>query len=54
MFAQNQENGTNAMQQFQFKQHKLKHADQANQLREQLADLKNENKFLRCVFKSTD
>ncbi|XP_037938185.1 putative uncharacterized protein DDB_G0271606 isoform X2 [Teleopsis dalmanni] len=36
-----------AMQQFQFKQHKLRHTDQSNKLREQMADLKNENEILR-------
>ncbi|XP_018803479.1 PREDICTED: uncharacterized protein DDB_G0283357-like [Bactrocera latifrons] len=38
-----------AMQQFQFKQHKLRHADQSNKLREQVADLKNENEILRST-----
>ncbi|XP_039961972.1 myb-like protein P isoform X2 [Bactrocera tryoni] len=38
-----------AMQQFQFKQHKLRHTDQSNKLREQVADLKNENEILRST-----
>ncbi|XP_054088388.1 uncharacterized protein DDB_G0283357 isoform X2 [Zeugodacus cucurbitae] len=38
-----------AMQQFQFKQHKLRHTEQSNKLREQVADLKNENEILRST-----
>ncbi|XP_054729976.1 dual specificity protein kinase splA isoform X1 [Anastrepha obliqua] len=38
-----------AMQQFQFKQHKLRHTEQSNKLREQVADFKNENEILRST-----
>ncbi|XP_017477715.1 PREDICTED: AF4/FMR2 family member 4-like isoform X2 [Rhagoletis zephyria] len=38
-----------AMQQFQFKQHKLRQTEQTNKLREQLADLKNDNEILRST-----
>ena len=36
-----------AMQQFQFKQHKLRHHEQTQKLREQLAELKNEYEILK-------
>lgn len=38
-----------AMQQFQLKQHKIKHNDQTQKLKEQFADLKNENEMLRFL-----
>lgn len=36
-----------AMQQFQFKQHKLRYNEQTQKLREQLAELKNEYEILK-------
>ena len=36
-----------AMQQFQFKQHKLRHHEQTQKLREQMAELKNEYEILK-------
>uniref|UniRef100_A0A1A9W8N2 Uncharacterized protein n=1 Tax=Glossina brevipalpis TaxID=37001 RepID=A0A1A9W8N2_9MUSC len=38
-----------AMQQFQFKQNKLRHSEQINKLREQIAELKNDCEILRRV-----
>ncbi|XP_067639304.1 rac guanine nucleotide exchange factor JJ isoform X2 [Eurosta solidaginis] len=38
-----------AMQQFQFKQHKMRQTESSNKLKEQLADLKNENESLRST-----